>query len=907
MKIVFSIILLMAFLPSCRPVMVKEAPPLLMEEEDLKIKEWEEYMSLIGEGEAPVDTILRLTERYLDAKEAKHRKDMEEYERRLALYNSGIIKTAPREPVVDYSPIISYFRPLLPRYRYGRGADEIRYLLGYALYEQGERDEAVKVLEELVKNYPDSRYLIEVSFRLGEFYFETGRNREAIDSYGRILNYPKSIYYDKALYKLGWVYYKMDDFGKGIDAFMMVADRNWEAKPKGVFIDEVISSIVTGLSHFKDINEGVEYLKSKGQRGYAPLVLTELGDRLNEETRYEAALSVYGHLAGIFPDNPDLPFIYEKMAEIHESMGNDEAALEKRWMMVGECNPTTPWYRKNHPSGSERLDELISKTMVKVSKRFHYRGKKGADLKELGKAVEGYRMLLASYPTSPDSMEGSLLLAEALFDSKRYREAAVAYEKAASLCKEGEKRGGIAHSAFLTYEVIFYQSPEGREEVLRSAERVLETYRSDLTVSGRIEKVISSMAEMYSQAGALDKARESLMTLLKEKESIPTYRRVAEIYALEGNLDAAEGIYLKLVEVSRNPAFKENLAQIQYRIAEEHLKAGRDEEAARKFNQASASLPGSRVGEASLLKLGHIYIQRKEMGEFEGLVRRILTEYPGSVGVVSLLLEAGSGIEKEEPLKAAGLYEYASSITTNRDDSLKLMLAAAILYQENGDYGKAEVLFKRYIRDKDIPIRDEAEARYRLGYILLKTGRGREAVKTLEGIMELKGKVDDGTMARARLLIAEERQKAYLEAKLAQPFEKTLMKKTRLLNSLLKDYTDIARYGIIGLLPRIYFQMGTILENFRDSILEAERPKDLTEEEMKEYNFLLEERAYPYEEQAVKAYEMGLEVGKKQVVRDEWVDKSLERLIYLRPAIYKREPAETTPLDKKTEPKGMQE
>ncbi|MEK7850520.1 MAG: hypothetical protein AAB275_01435, partial [Deltaproteobacteria bacterium] len=80
-------------------------------------------------------------------------------------------------------------------------------------------------------------------------------------------------------------------------------------------------------------------------------------------------------------------------------------------------------------------------------------------------------------------------------------------------------------------------------------------------------------------------------------------------------------------------------------------------------------------------------------------------------------------------------------------------------------------------------------------------------------------------------------------------------------------------------------------ENFRDSLLEAERPGNLTDEEMKEYTFLLEERAYPYEEQAVNAYEKSLAAGREQMAGNEWMEKSLERLVFLRPALYKKKGA----------------
>ncbi|MEK7851006.1 MAG: tetratricopeptide repeat protein, partial [Deltaproteobacteria bacterium] len=794
-----AITLLLLFMTSCQTVKERELPSPAAEEENIKIKEWEEYMDLIGEEEhLPLNTVVRFTEAYIDAMEVKYKKEMEEYEEKLALYNKGALKTVPEEPVQDYTAIISRFRPLLPMHRYGEDADAIRYLLGYALSEQGEREEAAAVFEELIKNYPDSRYHSEASFRAGELYFETGRMENAANAYSTALNNPKSIFYDKALYKLGWAYYKLDEFKKAADRFISMMDlRREAAKGTGGLAEEGMSSIVMSLGRI-DTTEAIEYLRSKGKKEYTPLLLLRLGDLLMGETRYDGAMTAYQYLAETFPENEEAPFVYERMAEIYDRAGDEDTGLEKRWEMVRGFNPTTTWYRKNYPSGSEKVDGLISKTLISVSKRYHYMGKREAALKYLERSIEGYRILSASFPALP---EVNLLLAEALFDAKIYPDAAREYENAAPFYKEGAERGEIAHSAFLAHEVTFYQSPEKREETIKSLERLLETYRSDLITSGKLEKVTYRMAEIYSRTGAFDKARESLIPLVKGTDAVPAYKRIAELYILEGNLEGAEEVYQKLAEGSSDPAFREALAQLRYSMAEGRLKAGRNKEAAIKFNQSFAAFPGFKTGEAALIKLGHIYLQDKETDNLEETVRRLVKEYPGSDGAMRLLVEAGRAVEKEVPLKAAGLYEYASSITANGEDSLRLIFAAAILYHENGSYAQAEELLKRYMRNKWLAPGDEAEALYRLGDIQFKTGRKEEGIKALESLMGLKGKIDGMIMAKTKLLLAGERQKVYLETKLAQPFEKTLKKKTKLLNNLLEDYSDVARYGVPDILP----------------------------------------------------------------------------------------------------------
>lgn len=905
MRLIPTIIVIsIFFMASCQTMekTVPPEPPLSsvgvkteneeIKKEDSRIKEWEEYMALVGEGDISIDTILRLTEAYLEAKDIQFKKDMEEYEIRMELYNKGRIKAEPKEPERDFTSLVKHFNSLISHYRFGRGADSVRYILGYALSENGKRDEAVKVFEELVSAYQDSVYIPEVGFRLGEFYFETNQTVHAVSAYSRILKYPKSIFYDKALYKLGWTYYKQDDFRRAADQFISILDERWTSgsELEGL-VDESLSSIVMSLNHMKDTDDALRYIKSKGPREYMQQVLLRLGDRLSEETRYEAAITVFERLKELAPDRPDIPFILEKIGYMYEQTGEEDKALEARWMMVRDYNPNSLWYKKNIASGSDNVDALISNTLRVISERYHYKGKKGGDLKFLERAIEGYRIFLTAFPHSLDNIMGiHLLLAEALFDAKKYMESANEYLAAAELCEKGQERGEIAHSAFLAYEMIFYQSSINRDEVIGYAQKVLDTYRLDLSKSDRLEKVLSSMADMYKQSGSYDKARITLMSLVDSKDVFSVSKRIAELYLLEGNIAAAEESYIKLAESSKDPSLIDMAADLQYRMANEYIRDGKEDDAIVKLNQSFATCSGSKLGETVLTKLGYIYLQRKDFDRLEEVAKRITKAYPGSDKGISLIVEAGRRIEKESPLIAARLFEYASSTILNEEDALKLLFAAAILNQKGGDDRKALELFRRFLGHKGLRARDEGEARYWSGIIELKTGRRLEGIEMLKSVLRFKGKTDDLIIAKTMFFFAKESQNLYLDTKIVQPFEKTLKKKSRLLNSLLADYSEIAKFGDTELLTEIYFQMGVVLENFRDSILEAEKPKDLTEDDIKEYNFLLEEKAYPYEEQAVKAYEKSLEAGRKQTTQGEWVQKSLERLIYLRPVKYKKEP-----------------
>ncbi|OHE60947.1 MAG: hypothetical protein A2Z47_06220 [Thermodesulfovibrio sp. RBG_19FT_COMBO_42_12] len=85
--------------------------------------------------------------------------------------------------------------------------------------------------------------------------------------------------------------------------------------------------------------------------------------------------------------------------------------------------------------------------------------------------------------------------------------------------------------------------------------------------------------------------------------------------------------------------------------------------------------------------------------------------------------------------------------------------------------------------------------------------------------------------------------------------------------------------------------MGLMFEHHKDAIMTSERPSELTGEQMEEYNYLLEEQAYPFEEKAIGIHEGNVKKTIEEGIYNIWVRKSYERLSSLVPAKYKREEA----------------
>jgi hypothetical protein len=72
------------------------------------------------------------------------------------------------------------------------------------------------------------------------------------------------------------------------------------------------------------------------------------------------------------------------------------------------------------------------------------------------------------------------------------------------------------------------------------------------------------------------------------------------------------------------------------------------------------------------------------------------------------------------------------------------------------------------------------------------------------------------------------------------------------------------------------------------ALLESERPANLQGEALAEYDLLLEEQAYPFEEQAIALHETNIE-RMNSGLYDEWIEQSLAQLAELVPARYAKQ------------------
>jgi len=115
---------------------------------------------------------------------------------------------------------VATFRTLLsddPKYAV---ADKVYYELAWALKSAGQEKESVEAFAELIKQCPESPYVAEGQFCVGEAAYKDGKFQAAATAYAAAMEKAgKSDLGEKSAHKLGWAYYRMDSATEAQQAF----------------------------------------------------------------------------------------------------------------------------------------------------------------------------------------------------------------------------------------------------------------------------------------------------------------------------------------------------------------------------------------------------------------------------------------------------------------------------------------------------------------------------------------------------------------------------------------------------------------------------------------------------------------------------------------------------------------
>jgi hypothetical protein len=217
------------------------------------------------------------------------------------------------------------------------------------------------------------------------------------------------------------------------------------------------------------------------------------------------------------------------------------------------------------------------------------------------------------------------------------------------------------------------------------------------------------------------------------------------------------------------------------------------------------------------------------------------------------------------------------------------------LYKDTGALAAEQRVLNTVVDRYPNPLAESIEARFRLLEIARQSGNDWEVVSRLEEFVAIDASAGAQRSDRTRYLaaiasleLAEPVRRRFEVVKLSQPLATSLKLKKDLMEDVIAAYTGAAEYGVAEVTTAATFRLGEVYEQFSTDLMTSDRPAELAADALEQYEILLEEQAFPFEEKAIDLYKANTDRAPNGVY-DEWVQRSFERLARLMPARYAKE------------------
>jgi TolA-binding protein len=826
----------------------------------------------------------------------------------------------------SFNSAVQLYQQLLESYPDYRRNDTVLYQLARAYEMGGRNDEALAVLNELVDKYPDTELIDEVQFRRGEMLFLRRNYNDAELAYKDVIAYGEaSRFYEQSLYKRGWAQFKLGWNEESLAPFFELLDRKIRdielqegenrleqlSRANQELVEDTFRVLSISFSYMQGADSITAFLNSKGDPEYAYVIYMNLGDLYLEKERFQDAAETYEAFVEKDPYHPKSPLLQVEVIDAYKRGGFPSLVLEGKKGFVDRYGMDGDFWLRNSRAENAGVEALLKENLTDLAKYYHAEAQKDGERADYQEAARYYRKYLSYFPGEPDTANTNFLLAEILFESEQFDEATVEYERAAYDYPTHERSAEAAYAALLSYREHEQRltDPADAEAKVAWHQRYLDSglkFADTFPEHPESGAVLTIVAEDLFAQNQFDLAiAVSQIIVAKQPPVKPELARTAWIVIAHSQFDlenfaAAEDSYYQLRtftpadDAVASQEIKDRIASSIYKQGEQARDAGDLETAVTHFRRLGQAVPDSSIRATAEYDAAAALINLAAWDRASGVLEQFRADYPDSEFADDIsqklavtYLEAGRGMQ------AAQEFERIAVAPSSTDDVRREALwKAAELYKESNTTTSEQRVLETIVVSYPNPLSESVEARYRLLEISRAAGDDAAVTARLQELIRVDATAgaqrSDRTKyiaATASLELAEPVLRRFTVVKLDQPLAESMKLKRSLMEDVIKVYTDAADYGVAEVTTAATFRLGEVYQQFSSDLMDSERPSNLDAAAMEQYELLLEEQMYPFEEKAIDLYKANADRAPDGVY-DEWVKRSFDRLAGLMPARY---------------------
>ncbi len=398
--------------------------------------------------------------------------------------------------------------------------DEVLYSLAYHLGEIERPGEAVDAYMRLVRKTAKSTYVPDAFLGIGNYYFGKNNGTEAIKWYTKALDYPDAPVFGWALYYIAWVQYNTQNWKQAVQGFVRVLDYSKrEARGRVTFVEDAGKYLVRSWAEFGNPKEALAFFR-RAAEGSEIMLLDMLALYYTEVSQFSKS-------------NDVLDQLIEFAKEDHEMLRYLVLRLENSYKLhdlnetVKSAQMVSNGLKHGYKVSPKRYDDL-EMLMAEIATTFHGEYENTQVTATLEMAEKMYRLYNEHFEKGANAYGMLYNHSLALFQLKRWSEAAAMYEKVIESDPTGKFAEPAAHRALVCYINLQDLSAETsekaqdltdtrpvpltpeEEKVARACERYVDTAEKNKIDDDDVPKAMFIAGRLFYQRNQFDKAAAML-------------------------------------------------------------------------------------------------------------------------------------------------------------------------------------------------------------------------------------------------------------------------------------------------------------------------------------------------------------------------------------------------------------
>ena len=823
--------------------------------------------------------------------------------------------------VVNYQETIELYEHLLDVKSDYELNDTVLYQLSRAYESADDRENILRSLDRLVHAFPESEYYAEAQFRRGEILFVDKKYRQAVIAYSEVVNQGSAgRFYQHALYKQGWSHFKLMDYDIALDSFVglldtMIKDNvddDYEklTRPQKELLDDSLRALALSYGYLGGATEISSYFEDSGRRVYEVMIYDRLGQQFFDKRRYSDAANTYREFVKTNQFNPKAPDFQIKAIETFKKGNFPSEVLAAKKQFVENYRLNSEYWSHNEIDDLPHIVEYLKTSIVDLSKYYHAIAQKSKKKPDYIEATHWYRVYIDSFPDDQQTARMNFLLADIWYEIKEYRNAITEFEITAYEYPVHEQSSEAGYAALVAYNEWLERDKDTKQRNSIKSQQI-----------DSIFKFASNFPQHPQAPVALTKASEDLFaqknyqraieasTLLVEKFPNADMKLRKNAWTVKAHatfeisdyatseLAYQQAIILTTDDKKERKNLEDKLAASIYKQGEASKLAENYNEAVEHFLRVGKVVPDSAIRSSAQYDAAALLLQTEQWKRAATVLEDFRKRFPNHKEQSEVTRKLALAYEKDDQnLLAAREYERISKDKSNDAETRRTSaLVAAEIYSKENDAIRALSLYQDYIEQFPIPLEPAMESRQHLVDLYKSLGDRKQVKFWRQDIIKTEAAAGTASTdrmkfiaANASLQLAIPSYTIYQATRLKMPLEKSLKTKKLLMEKALAAFELASAYKVQEVTTAATHYSALIYHDFSRALMRSDRPANLSKEELAQYELLLEEQAFPFEEQAIELYMLN---ANRTVdgVYNQWIAESIRELGELMPARYAKQ------------------